>query len=90
MLIMFEILMTSLNKWNVTKTERQKLQHSYIVLALIIVLFAGIISLFNANFGHKVVFIALGSIAIFIVNSVIWNLLQSSIIEKLSTKPKRK
>ena len=81
--------MASLNKWNATKTERQKLQHSYIVLAFVIVLLAGIISLFNANLGHQVVLIALGSLAAFVANAVIWNLLKSSLIEKLSSRSKK-
>lgn len=86
---MFEVLMASLNKWNATKTERQKLQHSYIVLAFAIVLLAGIVSLFNANLGHQVVLVALGSTAAFAVNAVIWNLLKSSLIEKLSSRSKK-
>jgi hypothetical protein len=86
---MFEVLMTSLNKWNATKTERQKLQHAYIVLAFAGVLLAGIIGLFNANLGHQVVLIALSSLAAFAVNAVVWNLLKSSLIEKLSSRSKR-
>lgn len=86
---MFEVLVASLNKWNATKTERQKLQHSYIVLAFAIVLLAGIISLFNANLGHQVVLIALGSLAAFAANAVVWNLLKSALIEKLSSRSKK-
>lgn len=86
---MFEVLMASLNKWNATKTERQKLQHAYIVLAFAVVLLAGIISLFNANLGHQVVLIALGSLVAFAINAVVWNLLKSSLIEKLSSRSKR-
>lgn len=86
---MFEILIASLNKWNATKTERQKLQHSYLVLALLIVLLAGIVSLFNATWGHRVVLIALGSVAGFTMNAIIWNLLKSSLLEKLSSKAKK-
>ena len=86
---MFEVLVASLNKWNATKTERQKLQHSYIVLAFAIVLLAGIISLFNANLGHQVVLIALGSLAAFAANAVVWNLLKSALLEKLSSRSKK-
>jgi cell division protein FtsW (lipid II flippase) len=86
---MYEVLMASLNNWNATKTERQKLQHCYIVLAFVIVLLAGIISLFNADLGHQVVLFALGSLIAFGANAVVWNLLKSSLIEKLSSKPKK-
>lgn len=88
-LIMLEVLIASLNKWNATKTERQKLQHSYLVLAFAIVLLAGIVSLFNANVGHQVVLVALVSLAAFAVNAIVWNLLKSALIEKLSSKPKK-
>lgn len=81
--------MTSLKKWNATKTERQKLQHAYIVLALAIVLLAGIISLFNAHFGHQVVLIAVGALAVFAANAIVWNLLKSSLIERLSSRSKK-
>lgn len=87
---MFDTLIDSLNKWNSTKTERQKLQHGYIVLTILIVLFSGVISLFNAGLGHKIVLIAVASFATFIINGIIWNLLKSTLIEKLSSKPRKK
>lgn len=87
---MFDTLTDSLNKWNSTKTERQKLQHGYIIITIVIILFAGIISLFNAGLGHKIVLIAVASFSTFIINGIIWNLLKSSLIEKLSSKPRKK
>ncbi len=87
---MFEVLLASLIKWNSVKNERQKLQHSYIVFALLTVLLAGIISLFNASLGHKIVLVALGSIGAFVAKAILWNLLKSSLIERLQIKPKRK
>lgn len=87
---MLEILISSINKWNTTKSERQKLQHTYLVLAVVIVLIAGVVSLFNATLGHNIVKLALLAIATFIVNAVGWSLLQSSLLDKLSTKSRRK
>ncbi|HSW66466.1 MAG TPA: hypothetical protein VLI54_05000 [Bacillota bacterium] len=87
---MFEALLLSIDKWKATKNERQKLQHAYLVLAVGIVLFAGIASLFNAKLGHNIVKLALIAGGAFLVNAVVWNLLQSSIIEKLPTKSKRR
>lgn len=87
---MFELMRESINTWNMRKSERQKLQHTYLALAVIIVILAGIISLFDGELGHNVVLIALISIAAFFANSVVWNLLQSSLLDKLPSKPKRK
>ncbi len=87
---MLEVIKDTLNRWNVTKSERQKLQHSYLALTMVIVLIAGIFSLFNATLGHNVVLIAVIALAIFFVNALIWNLLQSTVLDKLATKSKRK
>ncbi len=87
---MFDVLKDSLNSWNVQKSERQKLQHVYLALTVFVVLLAGTISLFDGELGHNIVLIALVAIAAFFINSIVWNLLQSSLLDKLSTKPKRK
>lgn len=64
---MFEVLKDSLNNWNAQKSERQKLQHAYLVLTVIIVLIAGIVSLFDGNLGHNIVLLALLAIAKFLL-----------------------
>ncbi len=87
---MFEVLKNSLNSWNVQKSERQKLQHAYLALTVLVVLLAGIISLFDGELGHNIVLVALIAIGAYFVNSIVWNLLQASLLDKLSTKPKRK
>jgi cell division protein FtsW (lipid II flippase) len=87
---MFEGLKSFLINWNSKTSERQKLQHCYLVLAFIIVLLAGIVSLFNADDGHDVVLVALFAVSAFVANGLVWNLLQSSVISKLGRKPKRK
>lgn len=87
---MFEALVLSIDKWKAAKNERQKLQHAYLVLAVGIVLFAGVASLFNATLGHNTVKLALIAGGAFLVNAIVWNLLQSSIIDKLPTKSKRR
>lgn len=87
---MLNLMIEALNRWNVTKTERQKLQDFYVILAIVITLVGGIISLFNVKIGHQVVLIALAVILTFLINAVIWNLLQASLLQKLSSKAKRK
>jgi hypothetical protein len=87
---MFELFIESLNRWNTVKTERQKLQYSYIALTLLIILVAGIVSLFEARVGHDIVRLALIALGTFAVNAVMWNLLQSSLLSRLPSKPKRR
>jgi NADH:ubiquinone oxidoreductase subunit 6 (subunit J) len=87
---MFDVLLESLNTWNAAKSERQKLQHTLICLAGAIVLIAGIVSLFNAKLGHDIVRVALFAVAVFFANALVWNLLQSSLLSKLSTKSRRR
>jgi hypothetical protein len=87
---MFELFIESLNRWNTVKSERQKLQYSYIALTLLIILVAGIVSLFEARVGHDIVRLALIALGTFAVNAVMWNLLQSSLLSRLPSKPKRR
>lgn len=86
---MLEVLIETLERWNKTKNERQKLQHTFIVLSIVVVVLAGLVSLVNDDIGHAVLLVALVSFAAFCVNAIVWNLLQSSLIDKLSTKPKK-
>lgn len=87
---MFEAMIASFNRWNALKNERQKLQHCYLALSIVIVLLAGVISLINADSGRTVVKLALVAISAFLVNAFVWNLLQSSVLTKISSKPKRR
>jgi len=87
---MLEVLIATLNKWQASKNERQKLQHAYLVLAAVTILVAGLIALFNARLGHNVAKLALVVAGTFLVNAFAWNLLQSALLEKLSSKPKRR
>jgi len=77
-------------RWGNTTTERQKLQHTYLVITLLVILVAGIVSLINAHAGHDLTYIALASIGIFVINALIWNLLNSIVISKLPQRAKKK
>ena len=87
---MFETIKTFLSNWNATKGERQKLQHTYLVLSLIIVLTAGLMSLVNPQLGQAVVRFALVAITVYFVNAVVWNLLESSFLAKLPKPASKK
>ncbi len=87
---MFESIRNSLITWNAKTGERQKLQHAYLVLVIIIVFIAGIVSLTNADKGHSVVIMALIIAGIFLANALAWNLLQSAILSRLPKQSRRK
>lgn len=88
--VMFENIKSALQSWNASASERQKLQHIYLVIAVIIVFGAGIVSLINADFGHELVKFALYAVIIFLANATVWNLLQSSFLSKIPKKSSRK
>lgn len=81
---MSEQLLITLRKWNADKNERQKLQHTYLVLTVAIVLTAGVASLFDGRLGQGIVQLALIALGAFAVNAVVWSLLQSWVLLKLS------
>jgi hypothetical protein len=87
---MYEHLLATLNAWNSTKSERVKLQHTYLFLTLAIILASGIISLFKARDGHDAVKFALAAIIIYFTNAIVWSLLNSSVLSKLSSRPSKR
>jgi hypothetical protein len=87
---MFNEFQKTLNAWNTNKNERQKLQHAYLMLAVLIIIAAGIIGLFNEKDGHDAAKLAIVSVAAYAVNAIVWSLLESSVINKLASKPRRR
>ena len=87
---MFEEIKASVNRWNSNTSERQKLQHAYLAITVLSILVAGIASLIDANTGHNLTFIALIAILGFLCNAIVWNLLNSAVISRLSSKAKRR
>lgn len=87
---MFESIKSALESWNSYSSERQKLQHTYLAVAVIVVFGSGLISLINAELGHDIVRVALLAVMVFFTNALVWNLLQSSLLSKLPKKPRKK
>jgi hypothetical protein len=87
---MFQDFINAFIRWGNTTTERQKLQHTYLVLALILILIAGLVGLVSNKWGHNLAYLALASIVAFVANGVIWNLLNSAVISRLPARTKRK
>ena len=87
---MFERLTVGLKGWNAKYGERQKLQHTYLAMIVILTVIAGLISLLSAKLGHNLMFVVLAAVIAFITNGVIWNLLNSGLLLKLSASVRRK
>lgn len=89
---MFESVKDSLHAWAAGHSDRVKLQHVYIVAAISLLMAAGIIGLLNRELGQSVLVAAIISAALFLVNAVVWSLVQSAILSRVTSKrtPNRK
>lgn len=87
---MFETMQDYIQKWNTTKTEREKLQSVYFVLGVVIVLASGLLTFLNPALGYSLVSIGLILLAAFVLNGVVWHLLSSIFLSKISSRPKKK
>ncbi len=74
--------------WNKTHDARSKLQHAYGVSAICLVVIAGLTSLINYNLGQSILFVAAVTALIFIANAVLWALLESFVVSKLTRRKK--
>jgi len=83
---MVESLKEALISWQAKNDERVKLQHLYIILALVLLLVAGVIGLINRDLGQNILAVAIVSAAMFLVNAVVWSLLQSALLSRLPAR----
>lgn len=81
---MFESLKTSLVAWDTKTSERVKLQHAYIVVAVVLLIVAGVIGLMNRELGQNILVVAIISAAMFLANAVAWSLLQSAFLMRIA------
>jgi predicted lysophospholipase L1 biosynthesis ABC-type transport system permease subunit len=72
--------------WNQTRGEREKLQHAYVVVAVIGLVIAGLVGLLNDNLSGMIVQVCIFALGVFLANVVVWALLYSLVIARL---PKR-
>lgn len=79
-----------LRKWNTTKTERQKLQDTYLLLGVVIIVISGLITFLNVKLGYTLVMIGLTLLGAYVMNGIAWHLLSSIILSKISSRPKKK
>jgi multisubunit Na+/H+ antiporter MnhE subunit len=83
---MIESLKASLVAWQAKTSDRTKLQHTYIVVAVGLLIAAGIMGLLNRELGQNILFVSILSAAVFLVNAVVWSLLQSAVLTRVSTR----
>ena len=86
---MFSALYNSIIEWNRSTNERQKLQHAYLTIAVVILLVAGLISLIDSQSGQDLLGVSLFAGAVFLANTVVWSLMDSMVVTKLSNRRKK-
>ena len=77
-------------QWNAKSSEFAKLQHTYIVVAVIAVLLAGLTSLVNYRLGQSILFVAICAALVFIANGVVWAMLRTFILNHLQNSRRKK
>lgn len=87
---MFETIKSGLTSWANTTTERQKLQHLYVVLLIGDVFIAGVVSLFGVGDATSFIYIALALMVTVSVNLVSWSLLKTLLLDKLPVASRAK
>lgn len=77
---MIEVIQQVLATWNNRTNDKQKLQQTYVGGAVSLLLAAGLVSLVNYQAGQSMLLIALIAFGMFVVNGVVWALLQSFLL----------
>lgn len=80
---MFESLKETLTTWNAKTSERAKLQHAYIAIAVVLLVVAGVVGLLNRELGQNILVVSIISAAMFLANAIAWSLLQSALLFRL-------
>lgn len=83
---MLENIRTYLKQWNKTTEPRARLQQTYLGLAVGIIALAGLVGLFDTRMGRTLAGVAGGSLLVFVVNAIVWALLQSVTTSYLTSK----
>ena len=78
-----------LENWVKTTDSRQKLQQTYLVSAIVLILVAGIVGLLiKYDLGRQLLLASILCFAVFIVNSIVWAIVNSFVIIRYSESPK--
>lgn len=85
---MFELFKQFLIEWNANKNQRTKLQQAYFLVIVLLAVVAGFLSLLNGEFGRLLMIIAAFIAAVYLVNGVIWALLDAFVTPVLPKNDK--
>lgn len=87
---MYQSFKKSLSNWNSSTTEREKLQHTYIAVATILLVIAGIFGLLDRSLGQQILAGAIAAAGIFLINAIAWALLQSFVLLRVTPEKPHK
>ena len=87
---MLQAFKDSCVQWNQRTNDREKLQHTYIVLLMFVVFLAGLVSLFNSTRSRQLMYAALALIITLAVNFVVWSLLKTTLLDRLPRPTRRR
>ena len=82
---MIELFKRVLFYWNDEKNQRSKLQQAYFATIILLVLVAGLMTLFSPTLGQHIMIVAAGFAGVYLVNAVAWALLDGLAIRKIDT-----
>ena len=80
-------LIPFLQNWNMSFTERTKLQHVYIALVVIAIVVGGVVSLVYDELGHEIVVLGGYALGVFVVNALVWALVRVYLLGYLERTP---
>lgn len=80
---MIELFRQFMTIWNDQKNQRLKLQQSYIILAILGFIATGILSLVDVKYVHLTASLSGLAIAIFLINTIVWTVIDLIVSPKL-------
>ncbi len=72
--------------WSSEKNQRRKLQQAYVIVASILAVLAGVVTLLNDGLGKKLLMVAAGTIFVFFVNAIMWALVEAFVSSRSGSK----
>lgn len=72
--------------WSSEKNQRRKLQQAYVIVASILAVLAGVVTLLNDGLGKKLLMVAAGTIFVFFVNAIMWALVEAFVSSRSGCK----
>lgn len=87
---MYTALKKFLTSWNDTTSDRDKLQHLYLTVALALLILAGVLGLINHTLGQQILAVSIASAAVFLINAVAWALLQSFVLLRINRSEEKR